>query len=298
MKKSTIEFNMGEGLFGNEKISLNVLKVGQEYCDPQKKREYRRWDSTNSLHFVLYGKGTLISNGETLHLTKGDVFLLFTNEEYEYYPDPTDPWSYVWVDFTCSDSKELFAPCGMTPQSPVLHHRHSAAMTSLLGAIFDAYDASNLQQLVCSGYFLLLLGELCRGTARQKATRKFSLIEQRHIRDIITYINNNFRLPLSNQKIASENHISVSRMMALFAEVVGMSPIVYLNRFRVSTACELLRSTDLTIREVANSVGVEDQLYFSRMFRKQKGMSPRQYRVEGVDENPYAWLKERNIDFR
>lgn len=86
--------------------------------------------------------------------------------------------------------------------------------------------------------------------------------------------------------------------MALFAEIVGMSPIVYLNTFRISAACEMLRTTDYSIREVANAVGVEDQLYFSRVFKKQKGVSPREYRAKRVDEDPYVWLKERNIDFR
>ncbi len=274
------------------------MKVGQEDCDPHKKHEHRKWEDSDSLHFVLYGKGVFIANGEELHLSKGDVFLLYANEEYEYYPDPNDPWSYIWVDFTSNDTRALFEPCGFSVRNPTVHLRNFAVSAGLLDRIFEAYDTSDLQQIVCSGYFILLLSELIRNAARKKTVGEFSLVEQRHIRDIVTYINNNFRLPLTNQKIASENHLSVSRMMALFSEIVGMSPIVYLNRFRVSTACELLQTTQLTIREVAIEVGVEDQLYFSRMFKKYKAVSPRQYRLMNPTENPYAWLKEKNIDYR
>ena len=288
----------GGGLFNREKLSVNIVKVGQEYCDPKKKHECRKWDDSDSLHFILYGKGTLIANGKPIQLAKGDVFLLYAHEKYEYFPDPTDPWAYIWVDFSSNDTKALFAPCELSPQNPTMHLNRSSSITDLLVSFFEAYDASLLQQLSCSGYFMLLLCELIRTSLQNRSTKGYSLVGKRHIRDIITYINNNFRLPLTNQKIASENHISVSRMMALFAEIVGMSPIVYLNAFRISAACEMLRTTDYSIREVANAVGVEDQLYFSRVFKKQKGVSPREYRAKRVDEDPYVWLKERNIDFR
>ena len=49
------------------------------------------------MHFVLYGHGTLIANGEKISLSKGDVFLLFTDEKYEYYPDPIRGRIYGWT---------------------------------------------------------------------------------------------------------------------------------------------------------------------------------------------------------
>lgn len=296
--ESTIQFDVGGVHLSRNKISVKILKVGQEHCDPKKRREVRNWDWGDSLHFVLFGKGVLIANGEKHRLSKGDVFLLFANEDYEYYPDPIDPWSYIWIDFRCDDTRALFEPCGIDLRRPTAHLSDLSSSVGLLKSIYEAYDASNMQQMVCSGYFILLLSELIKNEARNKSGGDYSLVKQRHIREIITYINNNFRLPLTIQKIAGENHISASRMMALFAELVGMSPIAYLNRFRISAACDLLRGSDLPIGEVSFAVGVDDQLYFSRMFKKQKGVSPREYRASGVEENPYAWLKENNIDFR
>ncbi|MDE6274815.1 MAG: AraC family transcriptional regulator [Clostridiales bacterium] len=294
----TIELDMGEGLPSYNNVSVKILKIGQEHCDPKKKHERRKWDATDSLHFIIFGKGTLVANGVEHHLSKGDVFLLYAREEYEYYPDPIDPWSYIWIDFHSNGTKKLFEECGLSPQNPTVHLTDLSSSLSMLKAIFEAYDASDLQQLVCSGYFILLLSELIKNADRKKALGSSAHIKQRHIRDIITYINNNFRLPLTIEKIAGENHISASRMMAVFAKEAGMSPIVYLNRFRISTACEMLHSTDLSIGEVSDAVGIDDQLYFSRMFKKQKGVSPREYRAMGITEDPYAWLKEKNIDFR
>ena len=296
-KKKMLELDLGEGILSQKNLTLNVVRVGQEYCDPKKAREHRQHWSYDSLHFVLYGRGTLVANGEKKTLSKGDIFLLYRDEEYEYYPDPVDPWSYVWVDFCSNDTAALCALCGLSPQEPVVHVHDLSALMGLLKSIYEAYDASALQQLNCTAIFLLILSELIKSTGK-RIIGDSSPIKQRHIRNIVTYINNNFRLPLTIREIATANRISVSRMMALFSELVGMSPIVYLNCFRISTACELLQTTDASVGEVAGAVGVDDPLYFSRLFRKFKGMSPREYRAQRMQEDPFAWLKERNIDFR
>ncbi len=292
-----LELDMGNGALSSGRISLKIRRVGQEHCDPKKKHEWRKWDTYDSIHFVLYGSGTLVANGEAHRLSKGDAFLLYANREYEYYPSPNDPWSYVWVDLYSNDTRALFEPCGITPEKPYIRLGDMPAVIGLLKSLYEAYDASDTQQLNCSAYFLLVLAELIKN-ASSGHRGELSLVKQRHVRDIVTHINNNFRLPLTLQDIASQNHLSVSRMMALFAEVVGMSPIAYLNRFRVSAACDLLRKTEIPIGEIAAAVGVEDRLYFSRMFRRWKGVSPREYRASDTKEDPYAWLKERNIDYR
>lgn len=295
---SLLEVDAGGGLFGDQKISLKIQKIGQEYCAPRKKHELRQWTDYHSMHFVLYGHGTLIANGEKISLSKGDVFLLFTDEKYEYYPDPIDPWTYIWVDFYASDAQALAARCGLSVKKPAVHLSEFSECMNLLKHLYEAYDAGELQQLNCSAYFLLLLGVLIKNADRSRFPDERVSGKFRRVREILIYINNNYRMDLTVQKIARENCLSVSRMMALFVEVVGMSPIVYLNRYRVAAACEMLRGENGTIGEVANAVGVEDQLYFSRIFKKIKGISPREYRAMRPNENPYEWLKEKNIDFR
>ena len=84
----------------------------------------------------------------------------------------------------------------------------------------------------------------------------------------------------------------------MFHAYIGLSPVNYINKFRISNACELLKKDDLKIETVAGMVGVSDEKYFSRMFTKWKGMSPREYRKNSQEEDPFDWLKEKNLDFR
>jgi AraC-like DNA-binding protein len=65
---------------------------------------------------------------------------------------------------------------------------------------------------------------------------------------------------------------------SLFRHQTGMAPIEYFIHLRIRGACRLLDTTTLTVREIGYRVGYEDPYYFSRMFRKLMGLSPRQYR--------------------
>ena len=64
-----------------------------------------------------------------------------------------------------------------------------------------------------------------------------------------------------------------------------MAPSDYLTNYRINKACALLHESRFTVTEVANSVGYEDALYFSRVFKRIKGVSPTKYLHEAGGEN-------------
>ena len=59
---------------------------------------------------------------------------------------------------------------------------------------------------------------------------------------------------------------------------MGISPQKYLINFRLNQACKLMKNTELSIAEISRSVGYQDPLYFSKLFKKEKGLSPSKYR--------------------
>ena len=86
-----------------------------------------------------------------------------------------------------------------------------------------------------------------------------------------------------NQDISIENYaqtrgMSVSWFIRNFKKYTGMTPMQFIVSLRVNNAQILLEQTNYSIYEIAKIVGYDDQLYFSRLFRKQKGVSPSQYR--------------------
>lgn len=81
-------------------------------------------------------------------------------------------------------------------------------------------------------------------------------------------------LPISRWQVAEEVHTSEDYLTRVFKKELGISPWEYLNRYRIWLAENLLRNTGMSVNEVSNETGFQDQAYFCRVFKKIKGYSP------------------------
>jgi signal transduction histidine kinase/AraC-like DNA-binding protein len=100
---------------------------------------------------------------------------------------------------------------------------------------------------------------------------------QRIVRKVMAYIHEHYAEPISRQDMATFAGISVRHLTRCFSQEVSMSPAMYLNRYRVNQAKELLRAGDQNITQIADAVGFPDSGYFTRVFRREVGMSPSAY---------------------
>ena len=89
-----------------------------------------------------------------------------------------------------------------------------------------------------------------------------------YVEDSLQYIENNYDHSFSIQEIADSLGLERTYLYRLFKKVTGFSPQEYLLDYRIRKACELLQNTDLPIAQIARSVGYEDSLYFSRLFKQ------------------------------
>ena len=99
----------------------------------------------------------------------------------------------------------------------------------------------------------------------------------RRIYTSLSYMHENLSSPMSISFLAEMEHLGVSRYRTLFHAATGMSPIAYLTDLRMKHAAEILIHTELSVADVALSVGYEDPQYFSRVFRRTWGVSPAVY---------------------
>ena len=105
--------------------------------------------------------------------------------------------------------------------------------------------------------------------------------ETRHkIEQVLIKMENDIKDNLTIADYAAEVHLSVDRFSHLFSETMGISPHKYMLEIKINKAKQLFRQTDLNVREVAEFVGISDPLYFSRLFKKQTGVTPTDYRNE------------------
>ncbi len=99
---------------------------------------------------------------------------------------------------------------------------------------------------------------------------------QKIIAAVLTEIENNLTEPFDIAEAAKRYAFSPNYLRKLFKDFTGLAPVQYLNRLRMIRACEYLEQHTMSIKEVAEYVGIYDLNYFSRLFKKVIGCSPTQ----------------------
>lgn len=112
---------------------------------------------------------------------------------------------------------------------------------------------------------------LQRGCVANPETRRL-------VRRAMAYIHEHYMEPIARKEIAAHVSISARHLDRCFSDEIGITPMAYLNRFRLQHARRLLQSTILSVSEIAAAVGFSDSSYFCRVFRRDLGMSPTDYR--------------------
>lgn len=298
MSEFKVEFHVTDTELAGKSCGFKVIKVGLEHCLSMKKHDIREKWWYYSLHFVQNGSGILKANGKTHVLSKGTAFLLFADESYEYYPDRHDPWSYTWIDFSAeNDVKDLLDACGFTKENPFVAVGDDTQLSDLFRLALSIYDANRYRQMAVSGCLLMIFSKMLQNNQTKNKSELSRSSRFIKFRSVLFFINSNYQLELSLEEISDSVCISDRRILALFSEFLGMSPMNYIGRFRVSTACRLLKETDEKISVISKEVGIQDEKYFMRLFKKWKGMTPKEYRNADVEEDSFDWIKKLNIDF-
>ena len=101
---------------------------------------------------------------------------------------------------------------------------------------------------------------------------------QRLIRKAMAYIHQRFSEPLTREEIADHIGISADYLTDCFRQELGIPPITYIRRYRIRRACELLRSSDQPITQIALAVGFSDSAHFTRTFQREMKVTPRAFR--------------------
>ena len=100
------------------------------------------------------------------------------------------------------------------------------------------------------------------------------------IQKVIVMIESNIASDLSLSELATSLNINASYLSTVFKKETGKTVTAYVNERRIELAQELLKTTSLQIQTIAQYCGVVDVHYFTRLFKKTTGLSPKQYREE------------------
>ena len=258
----------------SEMTALSVYNVGHQRCTPR----YQWGPGVRNhylIHYVVSGCGVYETRGQRYSLQAGEAFLALPDTEITYYADENDPWEYVWVGFAGNDALPILQCTDFAPDRPTLRLENGEAFRQAVLRICEVRGAEFLHAVRMTGALYSALALLMR---RANPSRVGDLASQ-YVRKAETYIAHHYALPLTVTDVAAFVGIDRSHLYTVFKQTLGVSPKEYLTEYRLRRACALLLEPALSVSAVANSVGFENNLYFSKVFRKRTGLSPSEYRA-------------------
>lgn len=225
------------------------------------------------IHILFHLKGQIsVLLDKEYFLAPGEAFIIFENEPQDYTFEPTNDEQEVetlWIHFCGSAARQMLN---------VAEIDHSSA----LYPVSPAETERLFRQLIryhLAGDSLMALSYLLRMVSSMSPDKKRPLTEsERAVRREAERIASNFTQEADLDAAAARCNLSRTRFSHLFKEVIGISPLRMQTNMRLDHARDLLLYTELSVKEVAESCGYADQLYFSRIFKESTGISPSEYK--------------------
>ena len=261
---------------------------GKRVCDAI------HWHDFHELVVVENGEGEHILRDGNYRIYPGDAFLIKTGEPHGYANMKHLTLLNICYrpQFLGAMLDEISPTLGyrhffeMDPQLPADHrfqNRRSLSPKSLRSVLACAWEMMDEQKHQANGYrFMLklnLMKILCI-IGRTFEPQSFDSSATREITQLISYMNQHYAKPLTLAELANFCHKSPRGLLRLFRAAIHQSPISYLLNIRLTKAAAELRSTQDAISKIAAHCGFHDSNYFSRLFLRQFGSCPREYRQQ------------------
>ena len=230
---------------------------------------------------ILYvggGSGSAVVDGQEYALKSGDLMIWNPGVEHAEQSSTEDPLVLMFLAIK-GFSLAGQPPCHLLPPeaSPVLScGEYSYRLSSYFQELIQESSSQvpfyrQITRSLVSAILVLILRLICITPSNERTLSG----ECRRIKE---YLDENYTAPITLGKLSETVYISKHYLSHMFKEQTGVSPIKYLTMKRISTACELLRTTNIAVSEISKRVGYENPLYFSQVFKKINGMSPIEYR--------------------
>lgn len=226
---------------------------------------------TAHFHFDHAENETIVSAGNMV------IYRPKEFQKYEYYA--ADQTEVYWVHFTGSDVKNILRNYGIKDDMRVFYVGTSLEYERIFKRIISELQRcqEDYEEMLALLLRHLLIA-IHRQLTRQRVLKNEYLDNEMDI--AAQYFNDNYNSDISIEEYAASRGMSVSWFIRNFKQYTGTTPMQYIVSIRITNAQMLLETTSYTVAEIGRIVGYENPLYFSRIFHKQKGFSPSEYRKQ------------------
>lgn len=230
----------------------------------------------NLIMYVLSGKLHIVQNGHHI-LKSGDLVIMRLTSQHKYYSDPIDSCEIYWLHFGDTNHPNLLNYIESTLGLPYIHNNHSAP--SLLAKCLKASSLSceERESIISEIVYQILIhaSEIIRKSNPYLINNSKQLLKY----NINNYINKHIYEKPDLEKLSANFGLSKYHFIKLFKEVFDETPITYYHQAKMEVAKGHLIYSNASISSIATTLGYDTQSYFSKVFKKYIGISPKTYRM-------------------
>jgi AraC-like DNA-binding protein len=236
------------------------------------------------LTYITHGKGARMVGDTLSHFSDGDLVLLDSNLPHTWTGEgslfraiviqfsPSFIDSFVqWQEF-----KGIRAVLDQAKQGLVF--QKTPLLIQKIEALVHEED---LQQALSLLAILQMLSKTPSELLSQADSFVLNRKTESRINTVCQFVQEKYTQRIDLQEVANLIHVSESAFCKFFKKTTGKTFSEYLNFVRIHAVCKALRETDKTILEIAFANGFESLTYFNRVFKKEKGMTPKEFRQAG-----------------
>jgi len=224
------------------------------------------------IYIVCSGTASLTVENSSYPLSRGTVFFAFPGCPFRL--TGSEDFTYIYISFMGSGAPGLLSQFSITPQNPVFPGmEHLCPLYEMSIRRMDQQNANVLTE----GLLLYTLSFLAPPAVQTQPLSAADNI----FATIVDYVDQHYSDPeISLSRIAGIFSYSEKYLSSLFKRETGFTLTEYVNKQRVNHAIFLLNSTEMQIQTIAQYCGIPDVNYFTKIFKKMVGKTPKEYRID------------------
>jgi AraC-like DNA-binding protein len=232
--------------------------------------------------YITGGEGVFTFGDAAYQVKPGSIMLILPGIRHAYRPLPETGWHEYWVGFKGGYFSTLLEEGLFSPEHVFFEIGLHDSILSIFDQIFDEVRSQRpLYQLKACALIMSLIAEVLTRERRKDQPNYYEKIVAKAKYLMESNVYSEINLPSISEQLG----ISTSRLNKIFKTYTSMTPYQYYIHIKIHKAESLLEQDDTSVKEVAYRLGFEDQSYFSRLFKKIMGVSPREFRKNKDRQN-------------
>lgn len=263
------------------------LKIKPRLMYAGKLEKNGAWQETDHSHnfcevmYVSDGKGFVTVGGERWSVRGGDIIIYNAGLVHAEESSSEAPMELFFMALSGLKLSELPENHLLPPGLEIIRASgdYAATFTACFDRMILEFEVkSPFYAEITQNLALILVMYILRIIDSQNAHTTRLLQQNQSVEKAIAFIRENLDADLTLELVAKQCHLSKYYLAHLFSQYQGTSIGKYIQQCRLQEAMRLLTETPLTVKEVAERIGIQDLSYFCRIFKKETQLTPLQYR--------------------